>query len=231
MKRRYTILAGVLALSTFIGGCSTSDVQETTASTTVATTIESELFQNDEPVLENKDMASEALAAYYEILDSTPGITGEHFILDDASFGYEDNYRMFGDHFDWFCIHDINEDGIPELIATSIINFRWNQVYVYSYLDGEAVLLENGSVPCEHGSIDQNASASGTYTLFFCDNNHIHSLYVTNIDGELYQEEYAYEIIGAELVAVDACDSTNAIPFDQNSIHNSSENIIYLVEE
>ncbi len=179
---------------------------------------------------EYDEITKEALKAYYEILSSMPAIEDEHDEVDNAAFGYEENHEMFGDHLDAFFVYDINKDGIPELIASSTVNFRWAPVYVYTYADGQAVLLKDPLQPDAHGTFEQNASAHGSYMTFFCDNNHIHSFWRGYIDEQM-EEGYAYELIGTELVLT-TCDTDREVVFFNYDTKkpNTEEYISYMAQ-
>ena len=87
MKFKTVFLICTLIISTFLVGCGKDSFTDT----------------NDR-----------ALSAYQEILNAAPAIEGGHAELDDASFDYDQNFRMFGNHFEQFAIYDINEDGFYE---------------------------------------------------------------------------------------------------------------------
>lgn len=181
---------------------------------------------------ETSDQATkEALKAYYEILSSMPAIEGEHDEIDNAAFGYEENHAMFGDHLDAFLVYDINKDGVPELIASSTVNFRWEPIYVYTYADGQAVLLKDPVQPDSHGTFEQNASANGGYLTYFCDNNHIHSFWGGNVMDEQMVEDYAYELNGTELILTDCDNDCEGVFFNYDTMKpNTEEYISYMVQ-
>lgn len=188
--------------------------------------------KEDTDVTDSADVTTQALRAYYEILSAAPAIEGEHAELDDAAFGYEDNLAMFGKHLDWFYVYDINKDGVPELIASSVINFRWAPVYVYTYADGQAVLLQDPIQPISYGTFDQCAIANGAYMTFFCDNNHVHSLWAGAVMGDQMEEDNAYTLEGTSLVPA-TCDiegHDSCTHFSENADRNTAENISYMAQ-
>lgn len=217
MKMKYALLICGLSLVTVLGGCGSSAADDKNGSGNEPSEVivlddenesknESEDESADEVTnTEYDETTKEALKAYYEILSSMPAIEGEHGEIDNAAFGYEENHAMFGDHLEAFFVYDINKDGIPELIASSTVNFRWEPIYVYTYADGQAVLLKDPVQPDSHGTFEQNASANGSYLTFFCENNHVHSLWGGWVMDEHMVEDYAYELNGTELILTD-CD-------------------------
>ena len=135
---------------TVLGGCGSSAADDKNGSGNESSEV---IVLDDESENEDEELdiedetqdesSNEALKAYYEILSSMPAIEGEHDEIENAAFGYEENHAMFGDHLDAFLIYDINKDGVPEFIASSTVNFRWEPIYVYTYADGQAVLLKD----------------------------------------------------------------------------------------
>lgn len=171
--------------------------------------------------------ADNALSAYQEILKSAPVIEGEEDALMDASFDYEQNLAKFGEHYDSFAITDINQDGTPELIALSMINFRWNTVSVYTYADGHAVLLKDPMNAESHGTFDQQSTANGAYITYICEENHIHSVWRgTDPAGEAVEENSAYALGGTTLTLTDCTvgESGNTVYFNDIAVANTAEN-------
>lgn len=168
----------------------------------------------------------EALSAYREILEAAPALEGEHAELADASFGYEQNMEKFGAHDDLFALADLNQDGVPELIAMTVINFRWNPISVYTYADGKALLLKEPLAPQSPFTFEQNSSANGAYVLYICKENHIHSVWrgATPV-GEI-EENHAYALEGTTLVLKDCPVGENESPvsFSDAAKRNSAEN-------
>lgn len=200
MKFKTVFLICTLIISTFLVGCGKDSFTDT----------------NDR-----------ALSAYQEILNAAPAIEGGHAELDDASFDYDQNFRMFGNHFEQFAIYDINEDGISELIAQSIVNFRWTPISVYTYVDGEARLLNDPLDEEAHGTFEQKSTANGAHTLYICEYNHIHSVWRgVNQLGEEVEENNAYALEGANLTAIDCAgkEGENTIYFYDIAKANTEEN-------
>ena len=180
------------------------------------------------PAVSVKVSPGEALYAYRGILEDAPALEGEHEELADASFDYEQNLKKFGNHFDRFAIYDLNQDGVPELIAQTVVNFRWTPVFIYTYSDGNAILLKDPSGAPGSASIEQNSSANGAYTLFFCEENHIHSVWRgTDPAGEAAEENSAYALEGTTLVATDCSvgESENTVYFSDIAMANTAENV------
>lgn len=179
---KYIILICTLSFTTFLGGCSKAPSNE----------------QSD------NDLKAKALSAYQEILLAAPAIDGEQEELMDASFGYDENYEMFGNHYEIFAIQDINQDGIPELLALTEINFRWTPISIYTYADGNAVLLKEYPNAENHGTFEQCSTANGSYSTYICEDNHIHNVWHgTNPMGELVDDGCAYILDGTTLKLTD----------------------------
>lgn len=152
---------------------------------------------------ENEGLQAGPQKSYQEILKAAPAMEGEHAELEDASFGYEQNLEKFGPHYDWFALADINQDGTPELLAQSVVNFRWTPISVYTYIDGNAVLLKDPLNPEAHGTFEQMSTAGGAYNLYICANHHVHNVWrgMTPV-GEM-EENQAYVLTGTILTATD----------------------------
>lgn len=175
-----------------------------------------------------KKLDENALLVYQEILKAAPAIEGEHAQLDDASFGYEQNQEQFGNHYELFALCDINQDEIPELIAMKTVNFRWTEIYVYTYSGEEAVLLKDPLDAAAYGTIEQNSAANGSYITYICEENHIHSVWRgTNPMGGEEEENYAYALEEMRLTTVDctAGESDNSVSFYDIAKENSAENV------
>lgn len=156
-------------------------------------------LNNTEESIEDK-----AIASYEELLKDAKAIDIMSDLLYDASMDYEQNLSIFGKHYDTYAFYDINQDEVPEMIATSMINNRWTQVYVYTYKDGKAVLLSDETNSMTHCTFDQNATANGSYSIAFCGEKHIHSIWRgTNPIGEEVEENFAYTLEGTTLKSVE----------------------------
>lgn len=212
MKLKQIILAGILSLAILLAGCSAS--RPAAPDTAEAGTI------------------ANALAAYRDILKSSPAMTGEHDELNDASFDYEQNLAKFGSHYDMFALSDLNHDGVPELIAQSIVNFRWNIVSIYAYADGNAVLVKDAQNPDSNGTFEQNSSANGAYVTYLCDQLHIHSVWRgTNAAGDAEEENTVYMLDGTVLAQTECAisESENTIDFQEVLYPNTPEHVDEIV--
>lgn len=182
---------------------------------------------------QEETLKEKALREYREILKAAPAIEGEHEELFDVSFDCEQNRELFGDHYELFALNDINQDGIPELIALSMVNFRWTQIYVYTYANGQAVLLKDQSYPEAQCTFDQNSTANGAYIIYFCEKNHIHSVWRgTTPIGEV-EENSAYALEGTCWNAVECTieESENSINFYVVAMENTIENVDAMINE
>lgn len=196
MKVKYMLLALLIAMTGILGGCGKT---------------------------QPKDPAEQALLSYKEILKAAPAIEGTHDELQDASFDDVQNREMFGEHYDQFAIVDLNQDGIPELIASTVINFRWVPISVFTFADGEAVLLKNPTGEAVNGTFEQMSVANGAYDTYLCAENHIHSVWRGMTPIGPMEENYAYALEGTALVAVD-CDATEGGYFYDIAKINTAEN-------
>lgn len=195
MKRISCLLAFILLLTVVLSGCS------------------------------KPTAASQAKAAYQEILNAAPAIQGEHPELQNAAFDETQNREQFGNHIDWFALADLNQDGVPELIAMTMVNFRWTNVSVYTYADGKAVLLNDPIV--------QNSAANGAYTTYLCADNHIHSLWRgTTPMGDAAEENTAFALSGNALTAVSctAGEDGKTIDFAEIAKPNTPENVAAMMK-
>ena len=207
MKLKYALLACSLSLAIVLGGCGTSP--------------------SVDPNAQAAELNAEAMLSYQKIMKAAPAIEGEQEALADASFGYDENLKMFGNHYDLFALSDLNQDGIPELIALSTVNFRWTPVSVYTYADGNAVLLKDPLNPEAHGTFEQQSTANGAYLTYICEENHIHNVWHgTDPMGEAVEENHAYVLDGTTLTATDCTvgESENTIYFSDIAKVNSAEN-------
>lgn len=207
MKWKYALLVCGLSLAILSGGCGTAPSAQPNAPTA--------------------ELRAEAMLAYQQILKAAPAIEGEQAALADASFGYDENLKTFGNHYDLFALSDLDQDDIPELIALSTVNFRWAPVFVYTYADGNAVLLKDPLDSEAHGTFEQRSTANGAYLTYICEENHIHSVWRgIGPMGEAVEENYAYALEGTTLTATDCTvgESEKAIYFSDIAKVNSVEN-------
>lgn len=172
------------------------------------------------------DPLAGALSAYREILETAPALEGEHEELGDASFGHEENLAKFGAHYDMFALSDLNGDCVPELIALSVVNFRWTPISVYTYAAGKAVLLHDPLDAESPVTFAQNSSANGAYTLYICEAGHIHSLWQGETPVGCMTEDYAYILQGTSLIPVDCAVGKNekSVSFSALAKANTPEN-------
>ena len=169
----------------------------------------------------------QALSAYRNILKAAPAIEGEFEELSDASFDYDRNMQKFGKHYDLFALTDLNQDGIPELIAQSTVNFRWTPISVYTYADGAAVLLKDPMNPDAHGTFEQRSTANGAYSTYICEANHIHSVWRGSTPVGEVEENSAYSLVGTSLNPVECSvgENEHTINFHDIATANTAENI------
>lgn len=221
-KNRCFLLMFVLLLSVSLLGCGKTQ----SAAPTAEPTPEAAIDPTEAPA---PDPKAEAMAAYRALLEAAPMLEGEHEEMMDATFGYEQDLEKYGKHIDVFALTDLDSDGIPELIATSIVNFRFVPVSVYTYADGEAVLLLLLSDPLDPQSpvtFTQYSAASGTYTLYFCEENHIHTLWRGDTPVGEMTEDSAYALEDTTLVPKDCSvgENGNVVYFSELGMENSAEN-------
>lgn len=262
MKIKKSLLVCGLVLTAFLGGCgdqvsekienepeieeevtennfyeSTSDIEESEQETEEFNeSTENEVpdsKQDNAQKTEATEVQDEELFAYQEILRNAPAIEGEHSELEDAGFGYEENMEQFGKHLDYFTILDINEDGTKELIATTIINFRWAPISIYTCVDGSAVLLNEPAGVEEpvgetgYCTLSQCSTANGAYYNYICEENHFHSVWSGNPIGEPMVEDKAFVIEGTILMETECSvrESENATYFSELFQSNVAENV------
>lgn len=253
MKLKNALLICGLSLTTLLFGCGissepdSSDAEEKTEVVEQEETIvedtndkEPELIVESEPseTIESQDQddtsasnevaISDVISAYQEILNAAPAIDLESEELYDASMGYDENQEAFGDHYDSFVLADLNQDGVPELITKTVVNFRSTVVSVYTYVDGEAVLVANPMVEDASWTLDQNSSANGSYTMYVCENFHLHNVWRgTDPMGEAVEENTAYSLDGKALsvcnCVVYESEQTNYI--ENDLVLNVAENV------
>lgn len=204
MKIKTIFLISILSLAAFLIGCSKAS-----------------------PVRTKEN----ALLAYQKILNDSPAIEGEHDELYDASFDYDQNMKIFGNHYDQFAVIDINKDEIPELITLSVVNFRWTPVSVFTFTDN-IVLLKNPLDLEAHGTFEQMSIANGAYTTYICEEGHIHNVWRgTTPLGEEAEENFAYSFDGDSLTSVDcsAPENENTIYFSDIAKANTAENVAAII--
>lgn len=201
MKVKYMLMALTVALAGILGGCGKT--------------------QEAAP-------AEQALQSYQELLKAAPAIEGEHAELQDASFDDVRSREMFGEHYDRFMVTDLNGDGIPELIASTVINFRWTPVSVFTYANGEAVLLKAAQEDSANGTFEQRSTADGAYVTFICADNHIHSMWSGMTPVGQIVENNAYVLEGTDLIPVD-CEAEEGVSFDDAAQPNTQQNVAAMI--
>lgn len=227
MKPKKLILAYILLIAAVFAGCGSSQPAggiENAPASRMEEASNASAHSAENPA---DTLKAEALSAYRSILKAAPAIAGEHAELADASFGYEQNQEKFGNHYDQFALSDIDQDGIPELIALSTVNFRWTPVSVYTYKGGTAVLLKDPANASAHGTFEQMSTANGAYTTYICEANHIHSVWRgTTPIGEM-EENYAYKLEGTALAFAEctAGENEHTVYFSSIAKANTEENL------
>lgn len=223
MKSKYALFVCSLLLAIALGGCGMSP-----AADPVDDAQKTPIEDNSQGENEADQAKAKAILAYQEILKAAPAIEGEHAELEDASFGYDENMEMFGSHYDRFAIFDIDQDGVPELITLSVINFRWTPVSVYTFADGKTVLLKDPKDMEAHGTFEQCSIVNGSYDTYICSENHIHSVWSGNNPmDEAVEENNAYVFDGTALTATDCTGGENEsrVYFSDIAKANTPENV------
>lgn len=194
-----------------------------------AENISSEITEEEGETDNSEKLSNEnILSSYQEILKAAPAINGEHDELYDASFDYDQNYELFGNHYELFALYDLNQDEIPELIAFSTVNFRWTNVSIYTYEEGKVVLVKNQFNAEANNTFEQVSTANGAYITYICKDNHIHSVWHgTNPIGEEVEENYAYVLAGTSIELVDCAisEGENTISLFEIVKENTEENV------
>lgn len=213
MKLKYILLTVLVALTCVLGGCGNTQTQPATQPVTQP---ESQPVTQPEVQVEAQpeEPADPVLLCYKEILSAAPALESFPEELQDASFDDVVNHEMFGNHYDQFMLVDLDRDGSPELIASTIINFRWIPISVFTYANGQAVLLKDPMGESVNGTFEQMSVANGAYDTYICADNHIHSVWsgMTPV-GEM-EENSAYELVGTSLNVVNCAASEGTSFFD-----------------
>lgn len=231
MKKKCIALLCALLAAAVISGCKSAPAkQEESLQTKPAETAQVQPEETTQAISEEKpeeSLQAKAEAAYREILKAAPAIAGEHAQLQDASFDYEQNQKQFGNHYDLFALTDINQDGIPELIALTEVNFRWTPISVFTFAEDKAVLLKDPLNVTAHGTFEQCSTAGGSYATYICGENHIHSVWkgMTPV-GEM-EENYGYTLSGTDLqeAVCTAGENEKTVYFYDIAKPNTEENL------
>lgn len=220
MKHKFCkaiLFCTALAMLTALGsGCTKSEPTQTTAAFSAESTPE-----------------QKAMLLYAQLLEANPAIVDRDAeCLNDLSFGYEDNLAKFGMHYDSFAVLDLDNDGIPELIAATIVNRGWVPISVFRYDAGENALqlLKDPLDPESHATFEHMSTAGGRYTLYLCKENHLHSNWAGDTPIGFQEENHAYALTQAGLSAADcaiSCHSEDtsgiAVLFDDILTGNDAE--------
>ena len=213
MKKTVLILLCVLLCAALLGACGTEPATEPS--------------DTGEPTAPTEATRSAALAAYRDILKAAPALEGEHPELQDAAFDYDQNAEKFGKHYDRFAVIDIDKDGVPELLAQTVVNFRWTPVSVFAYQNGAAALLKDPSEPEAHGTFEMQSTANGAYTLYICADGHLHSAWSgTDADNHPQMSNSAFSVKDGALTPVNCAlgETGNAVTFESVAKDNTPEN-------
>lgn len=132
--------------------------------------------------------ATNAKKAYAQYLTRHPKAKIDDKDFYNAGFSLEDKSYV-----SCFSIYDIDNDKVPELIATTNVNFRWFIVRIYTYKNGKVVPYKfaDGRNVVFHDS----ATANGAYSFYICEKGHIHNDY----KGYFGCEFKTYKVSGKKL--------------------------------
>lgn len=73
-----------------------------------------------------------------------------------------------------FLTADLDKDGIPELITLHPVGWRHDQLYVFTCKNGKVTKIKNST---SDSSIDMSSAANGSYEVFACNRNHLHTVW------------------------------------------------------
>lgn len=197
-----TVFCMVLVmLMAFCTGCGQTHEKSEPSQTTVQPTVET-----TEATQPSQTPAEKAMAMYEELLKTYPTIVDDNSEdLNDLSFGYEDNLAKFGMHYDVFGVIDLNQDGVPELVASTIVNTAWIPISVFEYDEAgnRLCLLKDPLDPESHATFEQMFTAGGGYSLYICRNGHLHDNWGGDTPLGFQEENHAYVLNEEGLAAVD----------------------------
>lgn len=185
-RKSITICLSLVILAGLFAGCSTAKPEAAT--------------------MPEKTAAEKAMAMYAELLEACPAVPREEGdCLEDLTFGYDENLAKFGKHYDTFAVLDLDRDGIPELIATTIVNRGWVPVSIFRYqaAENQLQLLKDPLDPEAHGTFEHMSTAGGSYALYVCKDNHLHSTWGGDTPIGFQEENHAYAVNPEGLAAVD----------------------------
>lgn len=159
-----------------------------------------------------KTPAEKATAMYKELLETYPNIVPDNIeVLDNVTLGYEENLSKFGMHYDYFSVVDLNRDGIPELVASTVINTAWTTVSVFEYneFENQLYLLKDPLDPQSHATFEQRSTAGGDYFLYICKDGHLHNNWGGDTPIGFQEENHAYVLDGENGLIVVSCEISN----------------------
>lgn len=217
-NKAMALCLGLVMLAAICSGCSKINTKSESTQPTVPPTAETIQNESNPSKIDSAEMtepaeapAEKALQMYAELLQLYPAVIPNNpEILGDLSFGYEENLAQFGEHYDYFSVLDLNNDGIPELIATTIINNGWMPVSVFQYRaqENELQLLKDPLAPESHATFEHMSTAGGAYSLYICKDNHLHSCWGGDTPIGYQEENHGYVLTQEGLAAVD-CEISN----------------------
>lgn len=147
-----------------------------------------------------------AMQAFYTILSAMPAAEMNDDDFYDAAFSSDENIAKYGSHIEYAVVRDLNMDGMPELICMTLYNFRWENITIYSYIDGQAVLV---------GELDNRHTAAGAYNTYVCGDGHIHNVWSgTDPMGNYVEELMVYQFDGRNLVETTCEEKSTGNPAD-----------------
>lgn len=210
----------LVMLAVFCTGCGKAPAKTESTQPTIQPTVEStetlETNAEENAFTETTEAADtpaqKAMLLYAQLLEAYPAILDQDVeILGDLSFGYDDNMARFGKHYDYFAVLDLNQDGIPELIAYTIVNHGWTPVSVFQYeeSENEVQLLQDPLDPESHATFECMSTAGGAYRFYICKDNHLHSSWSGDTPIGFQEENHAYVLTSDGLAVVDCAISSN----------------------
>lgn len=111
-----------------------------------------------------------AMKAYSKYLAAHVADPSYEKYYDDASYSPENM-----DYVSSFFLYDINKDKVPELFAFTTVNFRWFNVRIFTYNNGNVKLYKIKGVG--DAEFTDRATANGSYSFYICSKKHIHNMW------------------------------------------------------
>lgn len=97
---------------------------------------------------------------------------------------------------DSFILADLDRDGVPELIASHPMSWKWSEIYVYTYKSGKVVQIKGvDGKKGKAAAISANSQANGFYEVYRCKQKHLHVAY----SGGMESFENTYTISKGKL--------------------------------